>query len=131
MRPLSAAQGWTDAVTARDFRTSLIDQEVDHPVSFTETWRVGIVETVDYLLLGDDGDIPIGDVERHLIISLGRQLEALRSFQVMAPVSLLLTFLGVRGSCLGSSPGDKTTGTRGTGIEEEDLLLPEVVVADM
>ncbi len=98
--------------------------------SYVQLFRNGIIEVAEGLLLESQGEeplIPSIAYERELISSLGDYLSILETLNVVPPIFIFLTLLGVRGYSMAVNRWKFLIDEIHT-IDRDILLLPEVVI---
>ncbi|OGO14163.1 MAG: hypothetical protein A2Y53_06495 [Chloroflexi bacterium RBG_16_47_49] len=100
---------------------------------YVQIFRNGIIEAIDAGLLmvkGDGRRIPINIFENRLIDAVEKYLHAQKKMTVPAPISLMLTLVGIRGYYLGVREELDPDFDTSRVIDKDTLLLPEVIIWD-
>lgn len=101
--------------------------------AYAQLYRNGIVEIVWYLerrestRRGGDLIIPSEAFEEELIAAWNNMKRLYGTLDVMAPVVLMLSFVGIKGWYMGVMP-EVGFGRHSTGFDRDPLLIPEVMV---
>ncbi|GAB4507414.1 MAG: hypothetical protein Tsb0026_02750 [Sulfuricaulis sp.] len=102
--------------------------------AYAQLYRNGIVEIVWYLEQREStrrlGDliIPSEAFEKELIAAWNNTKHLYGALNVMAPVVLMLSFVGIKGWHMGVVP---EAGFRQTGFDRDPLLIPEIIVENL
>lgn len=94
--------------------------------SYTQIYRNGIIEAVDFLELDNKNKIiPSVSYERTLIKSVSKYLSALNYLKVQLPVVIFLTLMGIKGYSMATVHFFET---KSRIIDKDILQLPEAIV---
>lgn len=99
----------------------------DLSLSYVQLFRTGSIESVCAFPPGPAGPrLPARDYERELTRMLPDYLSVLEQLDIIPPVYLFLSFLGMQGCILGLR--EEWMATEPPACDREHLLLPEVVI---
>ncbi|GIP08872.1 hypothetical protein J1TS5_10420 [Paenibacillus macerans] len=125
LKPMSTS-GWNPKYNFDGFLT--YSNYPNEPLAYTyvEITKRGIIEAVESGGMLRDNQLPIQSIAVQLQESVNSYLKALSTLGVRPPVAIMISLLGVRdfSFILGFNP----FGTEASVIEQQDLLLPEIVI---
>ncbi|MFD2413074.1 AlbA family DNA-binding domain-containing protein [Paenibacillus rhizoplanae] len=100
----------------------------EHPHSYVQIFRNGIIEAVDKGMIKVDSKknlIPSVAFEKNIIEKLNRYFIELKNLRIVPPVVLLLSVNGIKNFKLAVSP--EIWGPDNDGFTKNNILLPEVI----